>query len=419
MRTPALLSLATREKAGYAATMVMRMTGLDDVTGFGTEQVDQYLEMCGEAGRANAVHTLNNAHCLFRNLAAAGEIDEDPLADVEHQKTRVNSDYVPADQVAKLRDLQTLDLSDFDAVRDRMIVFVLLYDFPLRISEAATPAVSGVKMDGEGFALTFLGSKQGGNAREPVTQRNLFPESRTLMEAYLALRPETGSDALLVSPAGRRLGTGGVRGAVRRVCERLGIRTAEGGIPSAHRFRHSLGTLNVGELGMRLTPYYLMRRYRHRDIRTTMDVYVANNPLLDEAQHRAVVANGNGRAVEADPEPQAMASDIDVPEREAMAAVRQLGVSWRALRDHALGERAAVERGGRLFYSRRFLDGLCTEWMTRDEAIRLMGLGASSSFRYHVRNRGMTTLVIGRASLVRVEDVMRFIRRNGDVRDDG
>jgi hypothetical protein len=164
---------------------------------------------------------------------------------------------------------------------------------------------------------------------------------------------------------------------------------------------------------MRLSPYYLMRRYRHKDIRTTIDVYVTHNPLLDEAQHRAVVANGNGHAADFEPRPQGMASDIKVPEQEAMARVRSLGINWRSLREHAVGEKAAVERNGKVYYSQAFPEKLGTEWMTKDEAIRLMGLGAASSFRYHVHNQGFRTLVIGRASLVCVNDVMQFIRRNG------
>jgi hypothetical protein len=50
--------------------------------------------------------------------------------------------------------------------------------------------------------------------------------------------------------------------------------------------------------------------------------------------------------------------------------------------------------------------------MTRDEAMRLMGLGAKTSFKYRVRSQGMRTLVVGRASLVRVDDVMRCLRRD-------
>ena len=136
---------------------------------------------------------------------------------------------------------------------------------------------------------------------------------------------------------------------------------------------------------------------------------------MDEAQHVAIVnaANGNGHAAATEPLRSAMATDIRVPEAEAMARVRSLGISWRSLRDYATGEKAAVERNGKLYYSATFLDRLCSEWMTRDEAVRLMGLGASSSFRYHVHNQGFRTLVIGRASLVCVNDVMQFIRRNG------
>lgn len=227
------------------------------------------------------------------------------------------------------------------------------------------------------------------------------------------------TDALLLSETGKPLLVTGCRNAVKRVSGQLGIRTHRGRTPSPHRYRHSLGTLNIGELGMRLSPYYLMRRYRHSDIRITMDVYVANNPLLDEAQHLAVVAaaNGNGHAGNGSPAPGSMAADITVPEAEAMARVRSLGINWRSLRDHAAGERAAVERSGKVFYSETFLGRLCTEWMTKEEAMRLMGVSSRGAYRNRVRNHGIGLLVIGKASLARTEDVIRSLRQPDSLKD--
>ena len=213
--------------------------------------------------------------------------------------------------------------------------------------------------------VSLRGEIQKGSGKPAITLRNLFPESKTLFEAYLRLRGSVGTEAtsLLVSEDGRPLLVSGSRNAVRRVSRELGIVTDAGKTPAPHRYRHSLGTLNVGELGMRLTPYYLMRRYRHNDIRTTMQVYVTSNPLLDEAQHVAIVnaancngangngANGNGHTMAAQPETRAMALDIRVPEMEAMAKVRSLGINWRSMREHAVGERVSIERVGRMYYS--------------------------------------------------------------------
>ena len=42
--------------------------------------------------------------------------------------------------------------------------------------------------------------------------------------------------------------------------------------------------------------------------------------------------------------------------------------------------------------------------------MRIMGLKGKTSYRYRVRKHGIRTLVIGKASLVRVEDVMRELR---------
>ena len=144
-------------------------------------------------------------------------------------------------------------------------------------------------------------------------------------------------------------------------------------------------------------------------------MYVTHNPLLDEAQHVAIVsaANGNGHA-EQGPRPPSMASDIRVPELEAMARVRTLGIHWRSMREHAIGERAAVERQGKVYYSEAFLNGLCTEWMTRAEAMRLMGIKSQTAFRNRSRNHGIGVLVVGHASLARSTDVLRSLRRQDE-----
>lgn len=78
-----------------------------------------------------------------------------------------------------------------------------------------------------------------------------------------------------------------------------------------------------------------------------------------------------------------------------------------------MGEKAAVERGGKVFYSAAFLDKLCSEWMTRDEAMRLMGITSHTAFRNRARNHSIERLVIGRASLAKSLDVIRSLRHDG------
>ncbi len=410
--TSALLSPSVRESATYAATMLMRLVGVDDVRRVTKEHVDQYLRHEGDEGRENAIHTLWNMRALFRHLVAAGAMAEDPLDGLAQQKSRVDGDYVPADQINKLVDLATLDAASFADVRDRLVAYVLCYDYGLRIGEAARLRLENVRVN-DYVELTLPGHIQKGSGKATVTLRNLFPESKRLFELYLGLRPASAHGALLVSESGKRILTSGCRKAVKRVGEALGIRTHDGKLPCPHRYRHSLGTLNVGELGMRLSPYYLMRRYRHNDLKVTTDVYVAHNPLLDEAQHVAIVnaANGNGHTNEPT-QPRSMASDITVPEQEAMAKVRSLGINWRSLREHAVGEKAAVERNGRTYYSASWLDRLCTEWMTKDEAMRLMGIASPTAYQNRIRNHGIGVLVIGKASLAKSADVVRSLRRS-------
>jgi len=414
--TSDLLSPSVRRQAVYCAARFLRVAGVDDMRKATCDHVESYLDSYGEDGRSTAVHGLSDARPLFNYLLALGILQDDPLASLGPKPKRADDDYVPADQINKLADLSTLDPSCFRDVRDRLIAFALCYDYALRIGEVARLKLSDIHMS-DFVEVMLRGEVQKGQGKPGRTLRNLFPETRTLFETYLELREGVGgtSDALLLSESGDPLLVTGARNAVKRVSRQLGIRTHGGRVPSPHRFRHSLGTLNVGELGMKLSPYYLMRRYRHNDIRTTMQVYVANNPLLDEAQHIAIVrANGNGAGQDSPERRGAMPRDITVPEAEAIVKVRSLGITWRSLRDHAVEKRSAVERDGKLHYSASFLDGLATNWMTRDEATRLMGLTSASGFRYRVKSEGIRTLVVGRASLVRVEDVMRSMRNGGD-----
>lgn len=425
--TSVQLSHHVRQNAIYATTLILRHVGLNDILSFNSKHVDQYLKLCGSDGRDTAIHTLWNARCLFRWLTATGNIPEDPLAGIGQQRNNANTDFVPADQVAKLSDLATLNFANFRDVRDRLITFALCFDYALRIGEVARLRLEDVRV-GNFVEVGLRGEIQKGSGKPSITFRNLFPESKLLFEAYLRLRGTFGvkTDSLLVSEDGRPLLVSGCQNAVMRVSRELGIVTDAGKTAAPHRYRHSLGTLNVGELGMRLTPFYLMRRYRHNDIRTTLQVYVTSNPLLDEAQHIAIVnsslANGNGNGAangngnghsNPDPQTRSMAADIKVPEMEAMAKVQSLGINWRAMREYAIGERAAVERNGKVFYSEAFIKKLCSDWMTKEEAMRLLKLDSRSGFFHRARNAGFHTLVIGRASLVSIHDVMKTLR-NGD-----
>ena len=409
--TSSLLSPLVRKNAVFAAMRAMRLVGIRGICDFSRDHVDRYLVHCGEDGRDTAIHTLWNARCLFRWLVATGTIEHDPLDGIGKQQTHADTDYVPADQMVKLADLETVDLADFGAVRDRLITFGLCYDLALRIGEVARLRASDVTIN-DFVEVNVRGEIQKGSGKASMTLRNLFPESKKLFELYLQLWSQTAtdSDALLLSDASNPLLVTGCRNAVTRVSQELGIKTHGGKVPSPHRYRHSLGTLNVGELGLKLSPYFLMKRYRHTDIRVTTQVYIASNPLLDEAQHIAIVnANGNGNGYDRPEKPKEMPSDITVPESEAMSKVRSLGISWRSLRKHAVDKRAAVERKGKVVYSESFLDALCSSWMTKVEAMRLMGV-TSSGFHYRLKSCGIRSLVIGRASLVRVEDVVRSLR---------
>ncbi len=95
-----------------------------------------------------------------------------------------------------------------------------------------------------------------------------------------------------------------------------------------------------------------------------------------------------------------------MPELEVIQRTRRQGISWRSLRNYAQQHGKAKQLGKIMMYSAAFIDELAgNARMRKEAAMEKLGVKSSSGFSYKVKSLGIRTLVIGRASLVRREDV--------------
>lgn len=419
------LAAATRNATVANAVLLLNTLGMPDILRIGNKQVEQFIQAYDKMGkkRDTSLHLLADLNPLFRYMCGKGLIKENPVAHITKPK-KVNSDYVEQDDIDKLLNLRTLNFDDIYEVRDRFIAVCLDYDFAFRNSESSSLDVTDLRFKKylEINLRSEIQAKQQNHkgAKRDILFRNFFDESRILAERYLELRAKRKPDtpALLLSEKDARLGASGCCNAVQRTCNKLKIRTLKGEVPSPHRLRHSMATLNVRPLGIKLELRQIQKRMRHKSIRTTEDVYVANNPLIDAAEHDAWAEeyngnngnNGNGNTI-IHPQPkQIQAEDLAfITEADAMRRLHPFNIKPVSLRKYASEQGEVQTNGGQYSYSDSFIHDLTTNYFTKTEAMRMLGYKASG-FHYWVTSNCITQVFIGKVMLIRKDDVMGKVR---------
>lgn len=344
---------------------------------------------------------------FFVNLQARGLIKNNPLEEYTEKLVNVADDFVTEAGIQKLMDLENLDRKNFIDVRGRLAC-LLAYDYCLRIGEISLLQVQDVDLTQEFVRLTLRPEVQKGQGKLEEQIWSCFRQTKEVLTIYLKLRaelkPET--DFLLLSFNGKRLVVDGCREAVQKCCSSLGIVTYKGETRvKPHSLRHSHGTLNIEPLGVGWSLSELQDRLRHRNIRTTKEVYVQNNPMLRKLRHEARM-NGNGGIAHSQPVSNHSPShDFNVGEMEAVRELGELKIQWRALRSYGLKNEVVRQIGGRFFVSRTFVDELRNDWVLREKVLGLKGFGRRR-FLSWVKEKGFETLMIGRAVLMKKEDLM-------------
>jgi site-specific recombinase XerC len=436
--TGRLLTATYRNSVIEHLQTFLKTVGKDSVFDLDNSDADKYLNVHTARGnRQVGINNLADVQPFFANLWARGSIDRLPFNAIFTKSNAINNDFVPPDQLAVLQDISKVNLKDFSEVRDRLLAICFCYDFALRIGEVVRLKVSDVVVN-EYVELTIRTEVQKGSGKQEKRDYSYFPESKVLMTAYLKLRKQKRptTDALIVTERGVAMLMEGCRNAIQKLCQNLGVKTFKGAVPAPHRFRHSFGTCNVSSLGLQLDIYAIMRRLRHTNVELTSRIYVTDNPLLTKANHDAhskaaglvrIMDARNGRGQNLGM-PGAMGrpaptpvfddnvaiQDFSVTESRALRLVIPLGITLNSLRKHAEGQGTVERNNGKHFYSRQFIENLSSNYFTKQKAMRVAGL-SRSGLSFWVCNNGIETVVIGKASLLKKDDVLARIS-NGNLR---
>lgn len=152
--------------------------------------------------------------------------------------------------------------------RDRLIL-ALGATMGLRRSEIAGLSLSDV--EGGSVAVRGKGHGSGKAVDKPMSEA-----VRRELRAYLDVRPESGSEALLVSAKGGRLTEAGVYEAIKRAGDRAGVEV------TPHSLRR-LYAMTLADAGVDLET--MARMMRHESPMTTMRCYLKADPRrISEAQ---------------------------------------------------------------------------------------------------------------------------------------
>jgi integrase len=252
--------------------------------------VKKYEEICQERGVKQKEDYLAHIATFFINIYSKGFIKSNPLSHISLKMNggAIKKDFITIEGMDKLRDLSTLDKLNKEEVRDRLVV-LLGYDLALRISELLALEVDDLKKDEQGEWFVTLKPENQKGYKDEETMYFWFDETKQLLELYLKttrkkFTPTTDS-LILSNQKGKGLSAAYCSTRVRLLCEKSGIKTYHGKIPSPHTLRHTFATLNIEPIGLSLSLYDMAQRLRHSKVETTRRHYIHNNPYLKKIKH--------------------------------------------------------------------------------------------------------------------------------------
>lgn len=283
-RKPQLMTQATRD-AGVTETLTllsrMDIAGIELITPALVKKILPEPDDDDPAYR-RAARLLHGVSTLVRACVRQGLLTTNPLGDCDSSTfaDKAQRDFLPPDQLDRVRDLATVDMADAQQVRDRLAV-LLLVDTALRRNELAAVETANVRVIADGsYTITLPPEAQKMRGKATAHIGVLYPETTQLLGHYLRkVRPKFGGTRLIVDLKGGDASGGAIYAAVVREGERLKLETYYAhGRPGPHDLRRTFATLNAAPLGLRLTAAELADR-----MRASFDVvnthYVLRNPL--------------------------------------------------------------------------------------------------------------------------------------------
>lgn len=300
------LTVATRILAISEAFWLLSRLNVDSLERITPEMVAGTIPTTGveDPGYRRVIRAINGVGTLFRCCVAKGLLTSDPTTEIAHNKFNnyAERDFLPPEELEKIRDITTLDRGNDQHVVDRLVL-LLFADTALRRGELASLGTSQViKRDG-GFTIRLLPGNQKMANKVAVDLHVLYPETAVLLDQYITkVRPRLAKPntiGFLVDGRGRTASAIALAAASAREGERLGLRTYYGhGIPSPHDLRRTFAMCNASPLGLSLQPHELAERLRD-GIEVVFKHYCTSNPIIN-AQRATVYRKRAGGVVDED-----------------------------------------------------------------------------------------------------------------------
>lgn len=343
-KSPKHLQTATRKSGVYDAVQFLKLlgkTGLEDVR---KEDVpDLVLEAADFKRNVRMRHSVET---VYRACMGRGLLEHNPLEGVSTATFNKEAlrDFLPPDELARIRDLNSLDRSNERCTIERLVI-LLYVDLALRKNELAGVRVEDVRLLGPGkYQIHLPGKAQKMGDKSTVAMDVLYPETAQLLSAHLRVRGrEPGT--LILTPRGKQATGEYLYNCVRREARRLKLRTYHGRSPSCHALRRTFASCNSGSLGLRLDPHEMAERMRC-GIDVCYEHYVQANPLL--------------RSMRADQHRRLLVSDPFNDARTHLEGLRTLGITAGALEQ--------VEQEVQQRFAPRPAPGMAA-WMEEEEVL--------------------------------------------------
>ena len=327
----------------------------------------------------------------------------------------INSDYIPKEGMNTLLDLKTVEWDSFLDVRDRLITVGLYYDYCIRNGEGVGLDLSDVQF--KKYLELFLRKEIQEKTQERkhpscnITLRHYLAATPELMKRYLELRKtiRSTSNALLLSESGTRLGKSGCEHAVAKQCKKLGVTTFEGHVPAPHRLRHTFGTLNSGNRGIKLPVQQIQQRLRHSNIATTIEIYITNNPVLEEEDHDAFMSQ---RKLDEQPgNNHVPVVPVDyISETTTLELLHEHDLTTTALRKYAITNSVGYSEDGCYYYDSAWVQSLKANYVSQEVALNILKINRSSLWLWK-RTHAVETFLIGTTCLVPRQPVMKKLHQ--------
>jgi site-specific recombinase XerD len=188
----------------------------------------------------------------FRFLEGVGVIHKSPTTGIETPKReKTTRQYLRSAEYTRMLSLAGANPRDY-------CVLQVFLQTGIRVSELASLTINDVDFDKPAIKVAGKGSVE----REIV----LEPKGIKALKSYLALRPQSLSDALFLNYKGQAISERGIRKIVVKYTKAAGISKRV----SCHTLRHTFATYKA-EKGV--SPYQLQQWLGHANLNTTQ-IYV-------------------------------------------------------------------------------------------------------------------------------------------------